>query len=162
MITAERLRELTTYHPDTGYFVWRKKEASKQIVGARVGNKTGHGYIEARIDGNRVYLHRMAWLYMTGTIPSCQIDHINGDRADNRFCNLREANNGQNQQNARLKKTNKSGYRGVYWNTSNKAWVACICIDRTSKYLGSFADPKEAHEAWIKAAEYRGEFRRTA
>lgn len=162
MITAEKLRELTEYDPVTGIFVWRKKAGHRIEIGARVGNIKSNGYYEARIDNNRVHLHRMAWLYVTGEHPQGQIDHINGDRSDNRFCNLRVATNGQNQQNARLKKTNKSGYKGVYWHSINKAWVACICIDRKSKYLGSFKTPEEAHDAWVKAASYRGEFLRTA
>jgi hypothetical protein len=160
---CDRLREIVHYDPENGVFTWLVKTGKKSVVGAKIGSKHSAGYMEAKIDGVRYYLHRLAWIYVTGEDPKdLQIDHINGDRSDNRFSNLRLATNGQNQQNAKLKKTNKSGYKGVYWSEGNKAWVACICIDGKSRALGSFTTPEAARDAWLKASEYRGDFRRTA
>lgn len=86
-------------------------------------------------------------------------DHINGDRLDNRRCNLRLATHAENMQNCRLRNDNTSGYKGVSWDTSKNKWIAQIMVNKKNKYLGRFDTPEEGHEAYKKAALlYYGEF----
>lgn len=92
-------------------------------------------------------------------IEADHIDPINS--LDNRSKNLRSANRSQNMQNIRTPKSNKSGYKGVYWHKSNNCWAACIFHDGKKLHLGSFNDPAVAHTAYcITAGKLFGEFAR--
>ena len=114
------------------------------------------GYIVVRVDLVLHQAHRLAWLYVHGSWPVDQIDHINCDPSDNRICNLREATPAQNQANTRSYA--KSGFKGVRKNFSK--WNAYIG-GRTFKHLGSFDTPEEANAAYLTAARARsGEFAR--
>lgn len=89
------------------------------------------------------------------------VDHINGNGLDNRRCNLRLCNNGQNNANKSRQRNNKSGYKGVSWNTSHKKWRAAIKKDKKTQFIGYFDDPRVAYEAYkVKAVELFGEFAR--
>ena len=101
MLTAERLREVLYYNPETGVFTWREKCARKVVKGSRAGCVNGAGYRQIRIAGAVYAEHRLAVLYMTGQWPALQVDHRNMNRADNRWSNLREASNEQNSRNRR-------------------------------------------------------------
>src|SRR4051812_4396707 len=113
MITAERLRQVLSYDPETGVFLWKEKIARKVVVGRKAGNIGNFGYIYIRIAGKLYYGHRLAWLYVHGVWPEKGIDHRNGVPDDNRIANLRPANQSENNQNMRLPKHNKSGFMGV-------------------------------------------------
>jgi len=159
MLTQELLKEFTEYDPDTGIFRWRKLSGYKGFVGKTIGSVHSEGYLEAMIARHRCFLHRAAWLYMTGEMPR-YIDHINGDRTDNRWQNLRNASAQQNKANAKVNKNNKSGTKGVHLDHRN-LWVAFICVNRKSIYLGSFTNKDEAHAAYVEAAnKHFGEFAR--
>ena len=80
------------------------------------------------------------------------VDHINGDRADNRFCNLRATDPSGNAHNAKLRKDSKSGLKGVTWCNTNKKWMAQIRIAARTKFLGHFDNKHDAHEAYRSAA----------
>jgi hypothetical protein len=97
-LTAERLRELFTYDPETGVFSWRARTSNRIKIGDAAGSRD-HGCICIVVHGNRYYAHRLAWLYMHGEWPAKQIDHLNGDRCDNRITNLCEASNNESLQN---------------------------------------------------------------
>ncbi|MCI0598731.1 MAG: HNH endonuclease [Beijerinckiaceae bacterium] len=94
-----------------------------------------------------------------GAWPIAQIDHINGDRADNRFLNLREATRTENAWNAKLRSDSHSGFKGV--RRHKRRWCAYIKVSGKQKHLGSFATPEEAHDAYCRAArEHHGQFAR--
>jgi hypothetical protein len=94
-LTAERLREILGYDPETGLFT-RLVRTGRIRAGEVAGTAHSRGYRSIVIDG-RVYLsHRLAWLYVHGEWPPEQIDHINRNRADNRLVNLRAAKQSQN------------------------------------------------------------------
>lgn len=87
------------------------------------------------------------------------VDHINGNGLDNRRSNLRIATAMTNQQNRKLQKNNKSGYKGVSWDNTNRAWICQIRVNKRSKFLGYFKDAQEAGKAYDVAAEkYFGKF----
>lgn len=108
-------------------------------------------------------LHRVVWLIMTGEWPQSLIDHRNLDGLDNRWCNLREATKSQNSQNTKIRRDNKSGYKGVFFVPQRGMWRADIRLPHVRKHLGFFDDPAEAHEAYAKAAaENYGEYGRVS
>jgi hypothetical protein len=158
MLTAERLREVLDYNSETGAFTWIIQTARKQT---KIGDVAGGlhkstGYWQICIDYHVYRAHRLAWLYMTGAWPMNQIDHINFNRIDNRFDNLREATNSQNQGNRGIQKNNTSGFKGVRWNISAKKWRSQIYINNKHIYLGGFDSINDAVTAYERAA--RGHF----
>ncbi len=148
------------YNPETGLFT-RLKKAGRSHAGTIVSTPHSEGYVRVKIERRHYFAHRLAWKIMTGQWPTYHIDHVNGDRADNRWCNLREATPSQNQQNKKRQSNNSSGMTGVYWDASASRWRAQISINKTRKKLGSFSTPEAAHAAYVKAVkDHFGEFRR--
>jgi hypothetical protein len=151
MITAERLRELLHYEPETGIFVWLVKPSRRVRAGA-VAGCIYCGYRRIKV-GPRLYpAHRLAFLWMTGEWPKAEIDHINMDRADNRWRNLREASHSQNQVNRSLQSTNTSGFKGVSWHSRTHKWTSRIQINGKRKNLGCFDSPERAFLEYCFAA----------
>jgi len=159
MLTAERLRDVLNYDPETGVFTWRKRISIRIKVGSRAGRVNWKGYRMIGIDGALIMEHRLAWLYVYGEWPDRQIDHINRDKSDNRIANLRLATNSQNHINKGLQKNNTSGFKGVIWEPSLGKWRARIKINGKNKYLGVHRT-REAAAAARRVAEQRhfGEF----
>lgn len=153
-LTAERLREVLRYEPETGVFI-------RVDDGRIAGGKTGTGYRLISVFGKQYYAHRLAWLYIVGEFPSLCIDHINGDRMDNRFSNLRIAEHRQNCANARRSSANTSGLKGVSWSKAAGKWQANVKRDGVNIYLGLFKTREAAHAAYMDAAkQHFGEFAR--
>lgn len=158
-LTFERLQELLSYEPETGIFRWRKRPATWMKDGCVAGTNRPDGYREVRIQGRGYLSHRLAWLYMTGEWPAHEIDHINADKIDNRFANLREANRAENTRNVGLRKDNKSGVKGVEWRPYIGKYVAQIRVDGKRIYLGCFSTLEEAKAARDAVGEkYHGDF----
>jgi hypothetical protein len=99
------------------------------------------------VDGELYMAHRLAWLYVTGRMPSDQIDHINGLKDDNRWNNLREATNKENSENLKQYSNNKTGFRGVHFHKPSGKWVARVTHHYADKYFGYFDTPEAAAEA---------------
>jgi hypothetical protein len=130
-VTYERLKELCIYDPITGILYRRN-------TGLPAGYKNNKGYIQVCIDGKVYSLHRIAWLYMNGEFPSGQIDHINRIKSDNRWTNLREANNAQNQANTPIQRNNTSGVKGVVWSSLHKKWRLRLGKNGKKKSFGLY------------------------
>jgi hypothetical protein len=145
-LTAERVRELLDYNPETGIFRWRATGPGRRLDGV-AGRIDGNGYLGIGIDRERFYAHRLVFLYVCGRWPNGDVDHINGQRADNRLENLREATRGQNCLNAKLRHDNTTGFRGVYRTHSGKYQARF-----GRKILGRFATAEEASAAHRAAA----------
>jgi hypothetical protein len=159
-LSQERLRELFDYNPETGDFI-RRSGRSGVKAGAKVGYLHPFGYWYIRVDGKKYRAHRLAWLYITGAWPSGDIDHRNGIRSDNRFCNLREATREENAWNSKPKR--RDGLRGSYLPKRYKRWAAQIMKNGKSHRLGLFSTEMEAHKAYVAAAtQLFGEFARAA
>lgn len=163
-LTQAYLKSVMDYDPDTGSFTWlsRPRESfkrhrqfltwNKRFSGKAAGSVDAHGYVRMGINGVRHKAHRLAFLYMTGAFPSSEIDHINGNRRDNRFSNLRAVTRSTNQKNVTLRQKNISGCVGVIWDKSKRAWVARITSNGNLYYLGSYQRVSDAI-ASRKAAE---------
>lgn len=134
----EALKRLLTYNPKTGEFT-RLKGAGK---GAAAGAVTkgcidkSNGYRRICVQGKQRYAHRVAWLYMTGQWPEDQIDHKNMDRSDNRFDNLRQANNSENNQRSRARSDSQTQVLGVSLHKKAGKYIAQIRHQGQSRYLG--------------------------
>jgi hypothetical protein len=147
-LSSARLRKLLDYNPKTGLITWLRPNARNIAPGQRAGRLNTDGYIGIRVDYTRYTAGRLAWLYVYGKWPSAQIDHINGDRADNRIANLRLATATQNQGNK--KGTNRHGLKGISF--YKKRFAASIKIKRQTIYLGRFDTAQQAHTAYLAAA----------
>ena len=147
------IKDYLFYDPETGVFTRIKRFGkSTKITDSVVGNKHSSGYIQMGYKNKLYKAHRLAWWFVYGTMPDCAIDHINGIKSDNRICNLRLVTQIQNSQNSNVISTrNKSGYRGVSWNTAMGKWLATIQVKGKSIYLGSYDKPEEAHAAYLCA-----------
>ena len=153
LLTHQDLIDLIDYSPSTGIFFWKKKRRGINTE-KKLGTSNGFGYLRITVLGKSHYAHRLAWFYMTGIYPSLEIDHINGDRADNKFNNLRIVTRSQNAQNrSTYQSNNKSKTLGVSWHKKSKKWQAHICIYKERKYLGLFEKAEDAHNAYLLAKQ---------
>jgi hypothetical protein len=150
-LTAERINELLTYDPGTGVFRWKVERRRGRAVGSVAGSTDSYGYRQICIDGSKRLAHRVAWTLSSGKWPDGEIDHINGDRSDNRIANLREASRQVNTQNTRAaRKDSKTGMTGT-WTTPYGQHCARITVDGKEIYLGVFPSLEEAHAAYVTA-----------
>lgn len=145
MISQEQLKEELNYDRNTGVFTRAKANNRRFKVGEEVGY-TVDGYKMSKVLGKSYMLHRLAWLYEYGVLPTEQIDHIDHDRTNNRISNLRLVKHSDNAKNQTKRCTNTSGHTGVVWNKANQKWIAQIKVDYKYKYLGSFENKEKAIE----------------
>jgi len=156
----EVVRAHLRYNPETGEFWWSVAVRSKKIKAGDRAARTvnANGYLTIGLLGRLYLAHRLAWVYIYGYWPNGDLDHINGNRADNRIANLREATRSQNNANGKLRCDSTSGVKGVSWDV--RRWKAYIDIGRKRHRLGSFKTLEDAIKA-RRAAEVRifGKFR---
>lgn len=155
-LTAEYVREILDYDPETGVFIRKVRTAQCNQAGDRadklVTNPLCYGYRDITIKGKKYRAHRIAWLHHYGKWPKDQLDHINGDRGDNRIANLRDVPDRVNKENSRRpRKHTTSGYLGVHWSSQSGKWHSRITVQGKIKHLGTFADPAEAHQEYLEA-----------
>lgn len=156
------IKSVLDYDPITGRFHWLQRVSQRSKAGDEAGYDTVFGYRGFRIKGKQYRAHRLAWLLAHGELPSSEIDHINGDRKDNRLCNLRLATRQQQQFNRKTPKNNTSGAKGVCWDRIAKKWRALITRNGRNHFLGHFVQIEDAKAAYENAAaRLFGEFKRT-
>ena len=151
-LTAEHLRSILHYSPETGIFTRKISTAHRVKVGDAAGCPRGDGYLQIAVLSRRYLVHRLAWLYVYGVWPEDQLDHVNRVRTDNRISNLREVTNKQNHQNKSKSSNNTSGHPGVVWHKRASKWQAQIMHNYKLIHLGYFSILEEAIAA-RKAAE---------
>jgi len=152
MITQEQLKHHLHYEPATGQFTWLRPTTNKNKAGARAGT-ISNGYIGITILGHRTYAHRLAFLYMEGDYPHAQIiDHIDRNKLNNCWANLRRYSTALNMLNKDRRVDNKSGTTGVFFNPAcgKRPWIAYINHAGVREYLGHFSTYKEAVETRAK------------
>lgn len=145
------LRRLLRYEPETGNFFWTQNRC-RVSEGSRAG-RVSLGYVNIKVTQVEIRAHRLAWAFMTGAWPTTDIDHINRDRADNRWTNLRLASNKQNHENLGLQANNTSGTKGVRWDSQRGKWYAFITHYGVMRNLGRFDDKSEATTARKRAEQ---------
>jgi len=157
-ISRADLLPVLNYNEETGDFTWKKTGRGRK-ADCSAGWIGDQGYRIISIGGRSFRAHRLAWIYTHNRQPKNLIDHIDGDRLNNKISNLREATPQQNLQNAVVGKRSTSGFKGASWNNKNSNWRSQITFRGENKYLGSFGTAEEAHAAYCAAADSMfGEF----
>ena len=148
-LTQARLRQLLLYTPETGEWVWlvSRGNAAKGSLAGSVGER---GYRYIGLDGHRHRSSRLAFLYMTGSVPEL-VDHINRQRDDDRWVNLRSVTKSCNSQNRSQQSNNSSGFAGVSFHKASKKWRATIRARGALRHLGLFLTAEEASSAYQAA-----------
>ncbi len=153
-LTAEKLRELLHYDPETGVFTRKVTTSSVAMKGEVAGNLASTGYLQLMVARTMYNAHRLAWLYVYGEWPKGQIDHIDRDRVNNRISNLRDATPKQNQQNRSKDHNNTSGHVGVRRHKNRPNWYVQIRHNYELIHLGTFEKLEDAVAA-RKAGELK-------
>jgi hypothetical protein len=160
LITAERVRELVSYDPETGLFFWRQREHGPR-AGTQTGKPRHDGYCRVFLDGRSYLAHRLAWLITYDVWPAVDVDHIDGNPSNNRIANLRSTSRSQNLYNQKLPVNNKTGRKGVCFDPARGLYAAYITVGKKRIPLGRFAKLETAIEVRAEAEKkYHGEFAR--
>lgn len=158
-LTVERLRELFEYDPVTGRLIWRSSLSPRAPVGSTAGCKHRDGGLVIQCAGKKYHVHRVIWAIIYGRWPADVIDHVDGNPANNRLENLRDATRGENCRNRRKSSRNTSGFKGV--SRAGSAWQAVIGFNEKDIYLGRFKTKEAAAQAYNAAAiRHHGDFAR--
>lgn len=166
IITHGRLLQILDYVAETGDFRWRFRaercvQWNAKYAGTIAGTVRCDGYRRIQIDGHFYYAHRLAWLYVVGDVPPNQIDHIDMNPNNNRFCNLRLATSSENNRNRRPQSNNTSGVKGVHWSKTMQKWIARVKVNGREHFVGSFDSMEHAAIARAPVAKkLHGEFAR--
>ena len=171
--STEYLRECFTYDRETGDLKWmarpRKHFATDQSCKRwnTIFAETAAGYTDQKghrritIDVSDYKAHRAIWKWMTGEEPPLEIDHRDGDYANNQWSNLRAATDGEQRWNSRFLSTNTSSRRGVGWNKKLNKWQVAICANGIRRHLGLFNSIEDASATYETAArKLHGDFYR--
>lgn len=145
MLTQDQVRSMFWYDPGSGLFIRRR-------TGRVSSTNCGDGYKAVGINGKMYKAHRLAWLYMTGVWPTGHIDHIDRDRANNAWYNLRDVSIQENNKNRGYKRRQGgTGIRGVVVDRSRGKlrYRASICVDGRTITLGRFATPEAARQCYL-------------
>jgi hypothetical protein len=163
-IDIQMLRALLDYDPATGDFVWRERPAelfrgdiracavwNARYAGKKAGTVSKWGYLVVSLFKQRYFAQRLAYFLMTEAWPAYDVDHVNRNKLDNRWENLRPATRAQNTANTSKQSNNTSGFKGVSYYKSRGKWEANLCRKR----LGYFDCPVAAHLAYVVASRKR-------
>lgn len=159
----EALRGLLLYDPESGKLFWKERPRrmfnsnracstwNARFSGKEAFTTKTKGYLNGRVNGLGVQAHRVAWAIYFKEHPTKLIDHINGNKSDNRISNLRSATKSINAKNTKLNTNNTSGVPGVWWSTKRKRWLAELKTNYVKIHLGAFETFDEAAAARLKA-----------
>lgn len=150
-MNLEELRADLAYDTETGVFTYVRSPSFRPFNGRVAGSKMTHGYIEICVQGKRYTAHRLAWFYVHGVWPKGTIDHVNGNRADNRLSNLRDVPQRVNAGNSSKHRSGK--LVGTEFVGDKNPWRARMKVNGKSILIGRFQTEAEAHEAYLFARQ---------
>lgn len=151
---ASELHEYLSLNSQTGKLFWKPRGGLKSNLWGKEAftSKTSNGYVQGSIKGQKLYAHRVVFAMVHGRWPEHQIDHINGNKEDNRPENLQDVTHSQNAKNMPKCSKNTSGHIGVHWMKRSNKWGAQIKADQKVTWLGVFLSKEDAIAA-RKSAE---------
>ena len=154
-LTQEYLKEILDYNHETGVFTW-KVDRRKYVKKGNVAGSLHHtGYWDIRIKGSVYRAHRLAFLFMDGYLPENDVDHVDRNKLNNSWINLREVSRSCNMRNQKININNKSGVSGVSWYKRGKKWQSSIGIPKKQIHLGFFDNLIDAVKArWNAELKY--------
>lgn len=166
-LTQDYIKERFSYNQKTGHLSWKNRpehdfisKKYQSIFNARFANKESgsfcNGYLRTQIDKKSYFNHLIIWVYVYGRYPEKNIDHIDGNRANNKIENLREVTKLENAKNQKLYKNNGSGFSGVRFDKSLNKWRVQIGSGKNRKHIGIFEERDAAIRARQKAEKERG------
>lgn len=147
-MTPKKLRALFTWNPETGKIFWRDRYKNREAF----VSVHGKGYLYGKVDGKNYLAHRVLWALETGKWPNSELDHINQNKTDNRFVNIRTVCRVENSRNKTRSKNNRSGVLGVAKSSSGR-WRAYITVDKKQIHLGVFDALEDAEAARLNASQ---------
>lgn len=157
-VTAASVRRLFKYDPDEGILRWNVRGQGIQFGEPAGSSSTPNGHLNVAIGGKDIFVARVIWLYMTGNWPPRLVDHIDRNKQNNKWKNLRLATKSQNSMNSKVRSDNTTGHKGIFLN-KNGTYHAYINVDGRRFSLGFGLTLEQAIEARQKAeAQYHGEF----
>jgi hypothetical protein len=145
-LTQYGVKFLWNYNPSTGILVWNIEPNSRVGIGDIAGTPDRQGALQVTYNRYHYYIHRIAWIYIYGAWPTYEIDHIDGNRLNNRIDNLRDVPHAENLRNCKTRKDNSSGTVGVAYVSERAMWKAYIHHNNKMINLGNFNTKKEAAE----------------
>lgn len=158
--SADEVRRLLSYEPDTGIFRHKRPSRGPLVQGAIAGTLDNYGYRKIGVNGTQYRAHHLAWLHHFGAWANDEIDHVNGNPDDNRISNLRPCQHAQNQRNRGPQRNNKLGLKGVEA-LPYGAFRARLHVGGRTIHLGCFKTAAEASAEFQRAERERfGEFSR--
>jgi len=148
-MSVDVIKDLLSYDQQSGNLYWTDKQRIA-LRGKVAGSIDAYGYLQLSVKRKRYKAHRVAWLLTYGSWPNGEIDHIDGDKLNNRITNLRDVSSQTNAWNRNLaQKNNSTGYRGV--TKHRNKFMADIKVCGKKIYLGLFDTPELAHQAYLQA-----------
>ena len=168
--TIEQLRDLFDYDPDTGVLLWRARDTryakdehyakrwNTRCAGKHAEVDDFHGYYQTAVNGKIYRTHRICYALANGIdlndVPP-EIDHANGAGIDNSKNNLRGTDRLGNTKNGKIRKRNKTGYKGVTWDAKSNGYRAAIMFNRVQTDKRGFATAAEAHAWYVEQSKLR-------
>lgn len=158
MLNKQKLMDIFEYKD--GNLYWKKPTGNRITKGSKVGSIGSNGYLTVKLHGKSYLVHRLIYLYHHGYLPTI-IDHKDNNPLNNDIANLREADHATNRQNAKLRKDNKAGVKGVSFDATNKVWQVQVNCNNKAYRVGNFKDLELAELVAVMAREkYHGQFAR--
>ena len=173
-VTQERLKQVLDYDPETGVFTWKVRTVNApsartdkvwntRFAGTEPGHMRPDGYRGMTVDRMKFQAHRLAWFYVNGTWPPFDLDHVDGNKANNAIANLRLADRSENMANTGRRASNTSGRKGVYQDRRTGRFIATVHPRGKKIHIGVFDNIEDAGDAYAKAAaKHFGEFARAS